>query len=91
MQLRFWRTKKADEVDFVLIKNRIPVPIEVKSSMKRLEIPSGLRIFLKHYPKSPFGIVFSENLSVESSCEGRPVYFKPIQEAINLNYLQDPL
>lgn len=89
MELRFWRTKKAEEVDFILIKNRLPVPIEVKSSLKRAEIPSGLRLFLKHYPKAPFGIVFSENLSVESSCEGRPVYFKPLQEVVNLGYLQD--
>jgi len=30
MELRFWRTKKGDEVDFVVLKNRVPIPIEVK-------------------------------------------------------------
>jgi len=91
MEIRFWRTKKGEEVDFILIKNRAPVPIEVKSSLKGAEIPSGIRQFLKHYPKAPFGIVFSEKFSGQSLCEGRPVYFKPIQEAVRLSYLQDPL
>jgi predicted AAA+ superfamily ATPase len=30
MEIKFWRTRQGDEVDFILLKNRIPVPVEVK-------------------------------------------------------------
>lgn len=50
MELRFWRTKKKEEVDFVLISNRQPTPIEVKSQLDRRTPPSGLRAFCRRYP-----------------------------------------
>ena len=49
MELRFWRTKKGDEVDFILLKNRIPIPIEVKSHLLAPNVPDGLLKFLKKY------------------------------------------
>jgi len=49
MELRFWRTKKKEEVDFVLIHNRQPTPIEVKSRIDRPAPPSGLRAFCRRY------------------------------------------
>jgi predicted AAA+ superfamily ATPase len=49
MELRFWRTKKKEEVDFVLIYNRQPTPIEVKSQLDRPTPPSGLRAFCRRY------------------------------------------
>lgn len=82
MELRFWRTKKGEEVDFILIKDRLPIPIEVKSSLKRAEIPSGLKSFLRNYPHAPFGIVFSEELSESHSYEGRTIYFKKFEEVV---------
>ena len=51
MELRFWRTKKKEEVDFILVKDRQPVPIEVKSRLKRPIPPSGLLAFCRKYPK----------------------------------------
>ncbi len=50
MEIKFWRTKDGGEVDFVLLKNRIPIPIEVKSKITSLDIPSGLKRFLARYP-----------------------------------------
>jgi len=45
-EIRFWRTKSKDEVDFVLRRKQELIPIEAKWS-ERPKVPSGLRIFLK--------------------------------------------
>jgi len=52
MELRFWRTKKGEEVDFVLIEDREPYPIEVKSRWNEKGPPPGLTAFLRKYPKT---------------------------------------
>jgi len=88
MEIRFWRTKKGEEVDFVLIKNRVPVPIEVKSNLKDCSIPTGVKAFLRAYPKSPFGIVFNETQTGTNEFEGRPVYFQKLEESEKIEYLQ---
>ncbi|KAB2840031.1 ATP-binding protein [bacterium] len=91
MEIRFWRTKKGEEVDFILLKNRVPIPIEVKSALKGPEIPSGLLQFMKRYPRAPFGIVFSENFKGESALDHRKIHFKTLPEVMNLDMLQSPL
>jgi len=89
MELRFWRTKKGEEVDFVLIKNRIPVPIEVKSGLKKAVLPKGMIRFLKRYPKAPYGIVYNAELEDEEDCfDGRKVYFKKWSDVYKLKYLK---
>lgn len=45
-EVRFWRTKSKDEVDFILRRGREIIPIEVKWS-ERMKIPAGLRILMK--------------------------------------------
>jgi predicted AAA+ superfamily ATPase len=89
MELRFWRTKKGDEVDFILLKNRVPVPIEVKFKVTGSDVPRGVIQFLKRYPNAPFGVVFNMNVRSQVEVEGRPVYFKLWTEAAQLKYLQD--
>lgn len=92
MEVRFWRTKKGDEVDFILLKNRVPVPVEVKSALKKTEIPKGMVAFLKRYPKAPFGIVFNEKLDqkvVFQEKAGRTIYFKPWHHASSIDYLKN--
>jgi len=61
MELKFWRTKDGAEVDFILLENRMPIPIEVKTRLKYLEIPSGLKRFLLRYPATKKAVVISEN------------------------------
>ena len=51
-ELRFWRTKHKYEVDFVLVKNREPIPIEVKSSWDPPNIPKGVKAFCGKYPNT---------------------------------------
>jgi predicted AAA+ superfamily ATPase len=50
MELRFWRTKKKEEVDFILIHNREPTPIEVKSNLDRPAPHAGIQAFCRRYP-----------------------------------------
>lgn len=88
MEVRFWRTKKGDEVDFILIKNRVPVPVEVKSNLKEAKTPSAMKAFLKAYPQSPFGIVFSNLTHSTAECEGKQIYFQRWEESENIEYLR---
>lgn len=88
MELRFWRTKKGDEVDFILLKNRIPIPIEVKSNLASPKVPGGLSKFLKKYPKAPLGLVFNENIKTVIKFDKRSVYFKPWHEVLDLDFLK---
>lgn len=61
MDLKFWRTKEGDEVDFILLIDRKPVPIEVKSTFNELEAPKGLKRFLARYPSTKRAYIVSEN------------------------------
>lgn len=70
MEIKFWRTKEGDEVDFILLINRQPVPIEVKSQLNGLEIPKGLQSFLRRYPKTPHALVVNENRIGELTFKG---------------------
>ncbi len=88
MEIRFWRTKKGDEVDFIIVKNRMPLPIEVKSVLPELAVPKGLQSFLKKYPKAPYAVVYNLNLTGEIQFENRKVYFKKIIESAHLDYMQ---
>lgn len=60
MALKFWRTKEGDEVDFILVKDRRPVPIEVKRQVAPSEVPKGLRRFLLRYPATTTAYVVNE-------------------------------
>jgi len=75
MELRFWRNKRGDEIDFVLLKNRKPFIIEVKSSIKSAEIPKAFSLFMKNYPETVGAMVISEDYSAKSSLLGKEIVF----------------
>ncbi len=60
-ELRFWRTKQGDEVDFIWIEDQVPIPIEVKSKYHESRPPKSLIKFLANYLEAPYGIVFNED------------------------------
>lgn len=66
-EIRFWRSKDKKEVDFVLVKNREPYPIEVKSTLNKLNIPSGLKSFLNLY--KDVRTAYVANLNIEDEIE----------------------
>jgi predicted AAA+ superfamily ATPase len=88
MEVRFWRTRQGDEIDFILLKNRIPVPLEVKYQWSMNSVPDGLRKFLQKYKNAPYGIVITKGGKGEIECEDRPVKFLDWHKAEDLDYLQ---
>lgn len=88
MEVRFWRTKYGDEVDFILIKNRRPFALEVKSELSKPEMPDGLKKFLTNYPDTAGAIVFNNDLTANIEYNGVKVNFMPWTEANNIEYLQ---
>jgi uncharacterized protein len=55
--VHFWRTRNGEEVDFVLVRDREPIPIKVKSKIK--SVPHGMKSFLRRYPETKQGFVFT--------------------------------
>lgn len=82
MELKFWRTKQGDEVDFIFSENQVPVPVEVKSIWHGWQIPKGMQKFLKHYPEAPYGIVVNPETNEQREVHGR---------AVNIRRISDPL
>jgi len=79
MEIKFWRTKDGGEVDFILLKDRMPIPIEVKSKITASEIPSGLKRFLARYPDVKLAYVINEETEQDinyGSCRIRLVTFE---------------
>ena len=74
-EIKFWRTKDGGEVDFILLKDRKPIPIEVKSKLISPEVPSGLKRFLSRYGSVNSAYVVNENINKEVHYEGCRIHF----------------
>lgn len=81
MEIKFWRNKLGQEIDFVILKNRKPFLIEVKTTLSNREIPPAIRTFLSHYPETLGAIVFSENMVGEEKFMGKTVRFELLTSA----------
>lgn len=77
MELRFWRDRTGREVDFILLKNRVPLPIEVKSTT-RGSVPSALPEFFRRYPEAPAAVVLHDSFDRDVALQGHPVLFRPL-------------
>ena len=73
--LYFWRTKQKSEVDFIKVTNRQPIPIEVKSDLKQIKIPDGLKAFLKSYPLTAASYIVNTEQRGELRYQNIPVKF----------------
>jgi predicted AAA+ superfamily ATPase len=62
-EIRFWRLKDGSEVDFIWVKNQKYFPIEVKATIKKDEIPPGLRAFISKYPDTKTAYIVSQNFT----------------------------
>lgn len=80
VELRFWRTKQGDEVDFIWIEDRVPVPIEVKSRVENDRIPAGLLKFMKNYPKSKCGYVINNHVTSDVEIDGKIIKYRKVTE-----------
>ena len=78
-EIKFWRTKAGDEVDFIWVMDRKPFPIEVKSGLPSLVIPKGLLRFLDRYPRTSVAMVVNdrhEGALAKGACQVRFVRFE---------------
>lgn len=87
MEIKFWKTKDGDEVNFIVLKNRRPIPIEVKSKLAQAEVPKGLRRFLLRYNEVKNAYCLNENLTAEiqyNSCNIKFITFESFASSIHL-------
>ena len=88
IEIKFWRTKDGDEVDFILLKNRKPLPIEVKSKLTKPEIPKGLKRFLLRYKNIKHAYVINETITTRikyNSCIISFITFEQFDKKISSN------
>ncbi len=74
MELKFWRIRQGGEVDFILLKDRVPLPIEVKGRLASPAVPAGLKKFLSAYPVKS-ALVINEEISEKVDFKGCAVRF----------------
>lgn len=79
-EIKFWRTKDGDEVDFILVRNRKPLPVEVKGKLAGPQIPKGMTRFLLRYPDTPKALVVNDGLAATAHYHATRVEFIPLQE-----------
>ncbi len=76
--IKFWRNKQGQEIDFILLKNRKPFLIEVKTNLNAPDIPQAFKIFIKNYPETLGGIIFSSSFKGEREFLNKQIYFKTL-------------
>ena len=64
-ELRFWRTRNGDEVDFVYLKNNKPYIFEVKSKLRKAQIPDSIKTFINNYRDLQAAYVVNENIETQ--------------------------
>ena len=89
-ELKLWRTRTGDEVDFVLLTDRRPLPIEVKSTLSGPEVPQAIIKFLGAYPEAPGAVVLSTNFRADAKVNGKPVIFRTLTETASAVSLLAP-
>lgn len=80
VELQFWRTKQGDEVDFIWIEDRVPVPIEIKSRVENDRVPAGLLKFMKNYSKSNYGYVINNHVTTDVEIDGKIIKYRKVAE-----------
>ena len=74
-EIKFWRTKSEAEIDFLLVKNQVILPIEVKSGSYK-NIPRSLLFFCKREKLSK-AVIFTRDISKKLTRESIDFYFIP--------------
>ncbi|HUH44756.1 MAG TPA: hypothetical protein VLZ44_06245, partial [Treponemataceae bacterium] len=67
--------------DFVLVKDRLILPIEVKSQWDIKKIPPGLKAFFSFYPEVERAIVFYDGIEDQLLYENKTIFFAPHYKA----------
>ncbi|MBF0595347.1 MAG: ATP-binding protein [Candidatus Omnitrophica bacterium] len=73
----YWRTRRKEEVDFILLQDRKPIPIEVKSRLTDTTVPAGLKAFFQQYSTCRLAVVLNNDIFRQIDFNGRKVVFAP--------------
>lgn len=76
-EIYYWRTRQKDEVDFVVVADRLPTPVEVKSKISPGDIPHGIMRFMDTYPECTTGFVLNADYYGVSSYKRKKIIFLP--------------
>ncbi len=76
MELKFWRNKAGQKIDFVLLKNRQPLLIEIKTTIHEPKVPQAIKIFIKNYPETAGTIIYSTELNADVEYLCKQVAFR---------------
>jgi hypothetical protein len=76
-EIYYWRTSQKEEVDFVLVTDRIPLPVEVKSKISPGEIPPGIKRFLDVYPECKYAFVLNTDYYGKNTYKDKQIIFVP--------------
>jgi len=69
-----------EEVDFIYIKDQDIYAIEVKSKLKDMSIPNGLKKFIRAYDKTIKAFIINESLSGTTEYENTSIEFILFEE-----------
>ncbi|MBI2609012.1 MAG: ATP-binding protein [Deltaproteobacteria bacterium] len=88
MEIRFWRTKSDYEVDFIVLKNQLPYPIEVKTTLGKAHIPEGLKKFIDTYPETQEAIIFCKDVRNVTQYKTTKIHFLHWEESQNIPFME---
>ena len=90
-KINFWRTKAGAEVDFIILKDLKPIPIEAKAKyFKKPAITQSIRSFINTY-KPGIAFVINLNLNEEikiGSCLVRFINVQSFTESFDIQWLK---
>ena len=82
-EVRFWRTRNDEEIDFVYLKNNKPYIFEIKSKLRKAEVPPAMQIFIRNYKNLEAAYVINENIETEVEYKDTTVHFIKIENLEN--------
>ncbi len=83
-EIYFWRSKRGEEIDFVIHRKGEYIPVEVKGN-DNLRVPTPLKNFLKNY-NSPLAVVVTKSVWKKEKMAAGKVLFLP---AFMFDYFQE--
>ena len=90
-KINFWRTKAGAEVDFIILKDLKPIPIEAKAKyFKKPAITQSIRSFINTYkPDKAFVINLNLNEEIKiDSCLVRFINVQSFTESFDIQWLK---
>ncbi|MEW6685631.1 MAG: ATP-binding protein [Candidatus Edwardsbacteria bacterium] len=77
-ELYYWRTKERHEVDFIILRNRSPIPVEIKyQRFKGPEISTSLRAFIYRFSPTQ-AVIITRDFLHKIKFAKTEVFFVPL-------------